>query len=67
MYEKFKCFLVVVLVLSYYLSCIVSWSVSNEQNCGPTFVGDVDKVFDDQGAVPDVSPLLQNLVRCSSI
>lgn len=50
-----------------YLSCIVSWSVSNEQNCGPTFVGDVDKVFDDQGAVPDVSPLLQNLVRCSSI
>lgn len=50
-----------------YRSCIVSWSVSNEQNCGPTFVGDVDKVFDDQGAVPDVSPLLQNLVRCSSI
>lgn len=42
MYEKFKCFQVVVLVLSYYLSCIVSWSVSNEQNCGPTFVGDVD-------------------------
>lgn len=46
---------------------MVSWSVSNKQNCGPTFVGDVDKVFDDQGAVPDVSPLLQNLVRCSSI
>lgn len=50
-----------------YRSCIVSWLVSNKQNCGPTFVGDVDKVFDDQGAVPDVSPLLQNLVRCSSI
>lgn len=37
------------------------------ENSGPTFVGDVDKVFDNQGAVPDVSPLLQNLVCGPSI
>ena len=34
----------------------------DNQRHRPTFIGDVDEIVYDKSAVPDVAPLLQNLV-----